>query len=97
MATHNYKPKTMTIASAAATSGVAMTNSISTLAWGMFLLKGTAIDPVGGAMDSGAVQVWLTASPTTGPATHTTFTDADGRYGVTVEAGRGLWIKFLGA
>lgn len=97
MATHNYKPKGMIIASGAATSGVAITNSISTQTWGMFLLKGTAVAPAGTAMQSGAVQVWLTASPTTGPATHTTFTDATGRYGVTCEAGRGLWIKFLGA
>jgi hypothetical protein len=97
MATKNYKPRTITVASANADSGQAFTQAINTSMWKMFLLKGTALGPSGTAMQSGAVQVWESTKATTLAADHTTFTDAQGRYGVTCRAGVALKIKFLGA
>ena len=92
----NYRPRTMTVVSTDADSGTAFTQVISTSAWKMFLLKGTALTPSGHAMASGAVQVWESTRPTTSAADHTTFTDAAGRDGVTCRAKTQLRVKFLG-
>jgi hypothetical protein len=92
----NYRPLTKVMASGVATSGVMHAFNISTSAWAMALLKGTALTPTGTAIASGAVAVWQSTNPTSTTANHTTFTDSKGRYGVTVKAGVQLKLKFYG-
>jgi len=91
----NYKPKAVTVGKASAISGTAVYKNISTSTWGLFLLKGTAVSPGGNSvLPSGGVQVWESGTLTTSPANHTTFSDVNGKYGVTCKANIGLTIKF---
>jgi len=92
----NYRPKANSLAATVVISGTAVLKNVSTSAWGMALLQGTAISPGGTAMASGAVDVWESTKLTTTPPSHTTFTDAVGQYGVTVKAHVALVIKFYG-
>lgn len=90
----NYRPKSITVTAQA--SGIAINKTVNTDGWGLFLLKGTAVGAALTNMVSGCVQVWEDGDLTTGTATHTTFTDELGRYGVTCKAGTQLVVKFLG-
>ncbi|MBU3160083.1 MAG: hypothetical protein ACREVX_16275 [Clostridium sp.] len=92
----NYRPRTKAILATVVDSGTMVVQNISTSAWVMALLKGTALSPTGTAMASGAVAVWESTNPTSTSANHTTFTDGQGRYGVTVKANVALKIKFYG-
>ena len=92
----NYRPRTKTMASGADLSGVMIAYNVSTSAWAMALLKGTALSPTGAIIASGAVAVWESTNPTSTTANHTTFTDSQGRYGVTVKAKTQLKLKFYG-
>lgn len=92
----NYRPKANSLAATVVASGTAVLKNISTSTWGMALLQGTALSPTGAIMTSGAVDVWQSTALTTGVPSHTTFTDAEGQYGVTVKANVALVIKFYG-
>jgi len=92
----NYRPRTKALAASVDHSGVMIVTNVSTSAWAMALLKGTALSPTGTEMASGAVAVWESTNPTSTSANHTTFTDGQGRYGVTVRANTALKIKFYG-
>ncbi|WP_070001157.1 hypothetical protein [Cellulosilyticum sp. I15G10I2] len=90
----NYSPKGKVIPSASAVSGTVVDQNVTASTWGLFLLKGTALDLSESPLASGAVQVWESTAPTTGPATRMTFTDAEGIYGITCKANVALTIKF---
>jgi hypothetical protein len=90
----NYRPHTVNVTAAA--SGIAKIKDINTSIWQMFLLKGTALSPTGAAMASGAIQVWYSTNTITNPADQTTFTDANGKYGITTKAGVALKVRFFG-
>lgn len=92
----NYRPLTKVMASGIDTSGVMIAFNISTSAWAMALLKGTALTPTGAPIASGAVAIWEGTNPTSSTADHTTFTDSQGRYGITVKAKTQLKLKFYG-
>ena len=92
----NYRPTSKAITASVDVSGTMVVTNVSTAAWQMALLKGTALSPTGGAMASGAVAVWESTNPTSTVANHTTFTDGQGRYGVTVKANTQLKVKFYG-
>ncbi|MDR3594082.1 hypothetical protein [Clostridium sp.] len=89
----NWRPKGTTIAAAANDSGTIVAQNVSTTTWGLALLKGTAHGAGGTALGSATVLVWESGTATTATANHTTFSDVNGRYGVTVRAGYGLTIK----
>ncbi|MDF2877819.1 MAG: hypothetical protein K0S30_915 [Clostridia bacterium] len=90
----NYRPGTATLLSAAAISGTVVSRDITASTWGLFLLKGTALDVSGSPLASGAVQVWESTAATTGPATRMTFSDDEGIYGITCRAGVAITVKF---
>ncbi|MBU3181563.1 hypothetical protein [Clostridium psychrophilum] len=92
----NYRPRTKAILATVVDSGIMVVQNISTSAWALALLKGTALSPTGASLASGAVAVWQSTNPTSTSADHTTFTDGQGRYGVTVKANVALKIKFYG-
>lgn len=94
MAYRNYKPKVARISAASLPGGIVYTEKLSGLKWTLVLIKGTAVGFNGSILGSGAIQVWESANPTTGPAQHVTFTDSEGKYGVTCKSGVGLLVKF---
>lgn len=89
----NYRPKANTVTAANNDSGTIVVQDLSTTTWGLALLKGTAKGAGGTALGSASVLVWESGTATTATANHTTFSDVDGRYGVTVRANYGLTIK----
>jgi hypothetical protein len=90
----SYRPGTATLLSADAISGTVVSRDITASTWGLFLLKGTALDVSGSPLASGAVQVWESTAATTGPATRMTFSDDEGIYGITCRAGIAITVKF---
>lgn len=89
----NYKPLAVQVAAAAIASGTEVNRDAQFTTWKLALLEGTALSLGNGPMASIAILVWESGDATTGPATHTTFTDALGKFGVTVRANRGVVIK----
>lgn len=89
----NYRPKVNTVTAANNDSGTIVAKDLSTTTWGLALLKGTAEGAGGTTLGSASVLVWESGTATTAAANHTTFSDAIGRYGVTVRANYGLVIK----
>lgn len=92
---NNYRPKAHSIAASAAASGKSVTLNLTVTSWGLFLLDGIAQTPLGTALPSGGVNVWISTAVTTGPATYTTFADALGYYGISIKANVPYVLKFV--
>lgn len=94
-----YKPKQATVATL--TSGAVISNkALSTENWGLALVYGIARNPASAILSNAAVMLWTTGvsagGQSAGNAYAVTFTDANGRYGVTVATGIGYNLKVYG-
>ena len=94
----SYQPKGIgiTSASAAKTAIPFIKGSAALNKLPLLFLGGIAKNTAGSAIANGAVLVWMTAA-TTGSVTDAdfmTFTDASGRYGVSISAGSKFVVKF---
>lgn len=97
-----YKPNPVKISSTILkASTVYKTQGIDTTTWGLALLMGQALNPSNLSLPSAAVVIWTAGISTTatsiGNAYLITFTDSNGRYGVTLPVSTGYRIKVYGA
>lgn len=94
----SYQPKGIGIgsASAAKTAVPFIKGSAQLAKWPLLFLGGIAKNTAGTAIANGAVLVWMTAA-TAGSVTDAdfmTFTDTNGRYGLSISAGSKFVVKF---
>lgn len=97
-----YKPILANVSTTALkASTIYKTQGIDTTTWGLALLMGQALDPSNLSLPSAAVVIWTAGISTTatsiGNAYLITFTDSNGRYGVTLPISTGYRIKVYGA
>lgn len=90
----NYKPITKVLLSAEVISGVALDEDLSTSNWGIILFTGIATSPSSGILRSATVVIWESTNPTTSPPNHITYSDKNGKYGVTVRTSVSLKIRY---
>lgn len=92
----SYKPAANSL-TALTTATVIKTMALTTDQWSLALLQGIAKSPALTALPSAAVLLWpttvTTAQESVGNAYAITFSDAQGRYGVTVKTGVAYRIK----
>ncbi|MGL5348548.1 MAG: hypothetical protein ACRDA3_14465 [Peptostreptococcaceae bacterium] len=94
-----YKPSQNAL-SALTTATVIKTMALTTDQWSLALLQGIAKAPAGTMLPSAAVLLWpTTVSVTAQSVTNAyaiTFSDYEGRYGVTIKTGTAYRIKVYG-
>lgn len=94
-----YKPAQNALSAVTSTT-VIKTMELTTDQWGLALLQGIAKAPAGTMLPSAAVMLWPTTVSTTAQSVTNayaiTFTDGEGRYGVTIKTGTAYRIKVYG-
>ncbi|MGL5615037.1 MAG: hypothetical protein ACRDD2_02235 [Sarcina sp.] len=96
-----YKPMPVVVTSAAinAANGAAIIQEVGTTVWNLVLIYGTAIaTTVSGTtvvLKSGTILGWYSnVAQNVSTATLRTFSDAEGRFGITVSTGKKVTFKF---
>lgn len=94
----NFSPKSISVgaATAALTAIPAIKGSATLTKWPVLFLGGIARNASNSAIVNGAVAVWLNtaAAGSITSADFLTFTDATGRYGVSITGGSKFTVRF---